>query len=167
MKKFLVGRGVSSLESDRIADALASFRPSGRQTLSWAELERKLNADPVTANKEVANPSLAIEPMAIPSEFGGEGVSSSSDGISGVVEPPKGYVTSISGKRKFRRLHYVGMCHRVPGIDFIEYVSHGGTLPKPDQYDDYCRHCWRSGVPRDVAEDSVATDSESTSTESE
>ena len=50
----------------------------------------------------------------------------------------KGYVVSISGKRKVRRLHYVGLCHRVPGLDFPDYECYDDEQPRDTLYDDYC-----------------------------
>jgi hypothetical protein len=55
----------------------------------------------------------------------------------------RGYVVSISMKHRLRRLHYLGRCHRVPGVHYQEYEFLGGDRPGEDAYDDYCRQCWR------------------------
>ncbi len=60
-------------------------------------------------------------------------------------EEVKGYVVSISGKHGFRRLHLLGRCHRVLGVDYACYEELGSEMPGPSQYDDVCGQCWRRG----------------------
>ena len=72
----------------------------------------------------------------------------------------KGYVVSVSGKRKVRRLHYVGRCHRIPGVDFLDYECHYEEQPLDTSYDDYCHQCWRTGPLASRGDDSVVTESE-------
>ena len=57
--------------------------------------------------------------------------------------PVEGYVVSITGHARLRRLHFVGLCHRRPGVHFQEWSAHGKTLPVPSAYDTVCRACWR------------------------
>ncbi len=59
----------------------------------------------------------------------------------------KGYVVSISGKKGFRRLHSLGRCWRVPGVDYARYEWLGTDPPGAHLYDDYCGKCWRSTGP--------------------
>ncbi len=53
----------------------------------------------------------------------------------------RGYVISL-GKTGFRRLHYAGACHRVPGIHYTSYEWLGVQLPPPTAYDAHCAKCW-------------------------
>ena len=78
-----------------------------------------------------------------------------------------GYVIMISGKKQPRRLHLFGACYRLPGVDYIDFEDRGQTLPSVHEYDDYCHQCWRDRHPRDIGDDSVGTESESSSTASE
>ncbi len=74
------------------------------------------------------------------------------------------------GKRRTRRLHYLGACHRVPGIDYLDYEELGPHLPSEDAYVLVCKNCWAgqvAGLADEEAEitsdeeaDSVATDRE-------
>ncbi len=67
----------------------------------------------------------------------------------------KGYVVSISKKTGYRRLHALGRCYRVPGIDYGQFELLGEDPPPERLYDGYCAQCWKSGtsVPlRPVAE---------------
>ena len=78
--------------------------------------------------------------------------------------PVKGFVVSVSGKRKVRRLHCVGRCDRIPGVDILDYVLCGEEQPLDTSYDDYCQQCWRAGPPVLRGDDSMVTESESSST---
>ncbi len=89
-------------------------------------------------------------------------------------EVPEGYVISISAKKRLRRLHLMGACHMLPGLDYSNYIVVGDKCPGNDQYDDYCRHCWRGDAqpkPEDTASGdsqySVGSATESSSTESD
>ncbi len=59
----------------------------------------------------------------------------------------RGYVVSLSPKTGFRRLHFAGACHRVPGVHYAAFEWLGTVLPTLDQYDDYCAKCWPQAPP--------------------
>ncbi len=59
----------------------------------------------------------------------------------------RGYVVSLSPKTGFRRLHFAGACHRVPGVHYAAFEWLGSVLPTLDQYDDYCAKCWPLAPP--------------------
>ena len=82
--------------------------------------------------------AAASEALATP-----PGVAEAQDGEdgSGAVQ---GYVVSIVGRRRFRRLHFVGLCGRVPGIDYLDFAEYGDLRPSPEDYDAICRKCWKS-----------------------
>ena len=112
------------------------------------------------AATKIAETAMA---MPEPSAAGVGQAERSSNGVASV----RGYVISISGKRRVRRLQFVGLCHRLPGLDFLDYECHDDELPAGGLYDDYCHQCWRTGPPVQRGEDSVVTESESSSTGSE
>ncbi len=55
----------------------------------------------------------------------------------------EGYCVSVSAKTKFRRLHYVGRCHRVPGIDYMGFEWYGQERPPAEAFDATCKQCWK------------------------
>ncbi len=72
----------------------------------------------------------------------------------------KGYVISMVGRQRTRRLHYLGACHRVPGIDYLEYYELGMSMPDEDTYDLVCRNCWPSQVVKPLSDNDGATTEE-------
>ena len=52
------------------------------------------------------------------------------------------YVVSIGSRPGSRRLHQVGSCHLVPGIDYKSFEILGHECPSPELYKDFCRRCW-------------------------
>jgi len=66
--------------------------------------------------------------------------------------PESGYVVSIS-KSDWRRLHRLGGCSRHPGVHYLQYELLGSGKPRAEDYDDYCRQCWRTGAPDDSSGD--------------
>ncbi len=59
-----------------------------------------------------------------------------------------GYVVSITGRSRYRRLHLLGKCHRVPGVDYVDYELLGPDLPGPEAYHGHCGQCWRKQGPQ-------------------
>ncbi len=57
----------------------------------------------------------------------------------------KGYVVSISKKTGYRRLHALGRCYRVPGIDYKQFELQGEDPPAERLYDGYCAQMLESG----------------------
>ena len=85
-------------------------------------------------------------------------------------EPPKkGYVVSFSRKRKLRRLHWLGKCHRFPGLDYKNWAYLGEAPPDASLYDAKCLQCWRekssAAKSRSSSSSSGATTSSSTDSE--
>jgi len=72
--------------------------------------------------------------------------------------PDTGYVVSLS-RSDWRRLHRIGGCARHPGVHYLRYELLGDEKPKPEEYDDFCRQCWRTGGP-DEASDEEDSESE-------
>jgi len=70
----------------------------------------------------------------------------------GAGPPESGYVVSIS-KSDWRRLHRLGGCSRHPGIHYLQYELLGAGKPRPEDYDDYCRQCWKAGGPEESSGD--------------
>ncbi len=90
----------------------------------------------------------------------------------------KGYVVSISKKTGYRRLHALGRCYRVPGVDYAQFELLGEEPPAERLYDGYCAQCWKAGsaVPLKppselaggaLADESPASVDDSSSTDSD
>jgi len=78
----------------------------------------------------------------------------------GAGPPESGYVVSIS-KSGWRRLHRLGGCSRHPGVHYLQFELLGAGKPRPEDYDDYCRQCWRAGTPEESSgEDESETEQE-------
>ena len=39
--------------------------------------------------------------------------------------PKTGFVVSLTRRGRFRTLHFIGACHRVPGEHYREFISYG------------------------------------------
>ena len=79
-----------------------------------------------------------------------------------------GFVVSISAKTQFRRLHLLGACHRVPGLDYKDFEMLGDSPPDPSLYDAHCAQCWAGGrkPPEPESEDEEVMDGDTSSSES-
>jgi len=62
--------------------------------------------------------------------------------------PASGYVVSLS-RSNWRKLHRIGGCTRHPGVHYLRFELLGDAHPSPEDYDDYCRQCWRTGSPEE------------------
>jgi len=72
--------------------------------------------------------------------------------------PESGYVVSLS-RSGWRRLHRLGGCTRHPGVHYLRFELLGEERPRPEDYDDHCKQCWRSGGP-EVESDEEESESE-------
>ena len=79
------------------------------------------------------------------------------------------FVVGISGR--IRRLHQVGRCHRVPGVDYARYEVIGPTEPPAHMYTARCGHCWskkeKAASSRTPTAESSSTSCSSSSSASE
>ena len=80
-----------------------------------------------------------------------------------IVEP-WGYVISITRGGRHRKLHHVGSCHRVPGVDYRTFEVWGANLPPVAVLSSRCGVCFGT-TALEPAED--ASDSESHTSSSE
>ena len=61
-----------------------------------------------------------------------------------IPEGEVGYVLSLvrRGKQIHKKLHYLGQCHLVPGVDYLRYDWVGPQRPGVEFYDSVCTRCW-------------------------
>ncbi len=80
-----------------------------------------------------------------------------------------GYVVSIvkRGGQERRKLHYLGLCHLVPGVDYLRFEELGKSLPDVGAYDSVCGRCWPAGDPSAGQADAEGSSDGSSLTEEE
>ena len=71
-----------------------------------------------------------------------------------------GFYISSSSKKGIRTLHRLGQCHRVPGLDYMQYEYAGSSMPNSDAFDQTCSWCAKS-----VGFDTISGTDTSSSTE--
>jgi hypothetical protein len=49
------------------------------------------------------------------------------------------------GRSDHRKLHYLGLCHLVPGVDYLRFEELGTGMPAAAAYDSVCSRCWPEG----------------------
>jgi len=134
----------------QLAEAPAGLEPSGPvggledPALLDADVDGDVTPDeaepPCGAVRE-APPTPPLEPESGPVAAPVLPVVLESEG-----PPVSGYVVSIS-KSDWRKLHRIGGCSRHPGVHYLHFEWLGDSRPAPEEYDDFCRQCWRAGGP--------------------
>ena len=73
-----------------------------------------------------------------------EGAPVSGKRQSKILDGEVGYVLSLvrRGRRIHKKLHYLGRCHFVPGVDYLRYDWMGPQRPDVELYDSVCTRCW-------------------------
>ncbi len=168
LERGMTARGVEKEHRDRVIAGLI-WSPLGaapRTDLPLGRTARSTSAEQTLSRvvcDAAAGPSSAQER---------EGSSAAAQAAASTETPQiQGYVCSITGRRGVRRLHFVGRCHRKPGLDYAAFREHGDERPSAGEYDVICRQCWPDGVlvtdEGSKGESSVGTSDESSSSESE
>ena len=57
-----------------------------------------------------------------------------------------GFYICLSGKRKIRTLHKLGMCYALPNVDYLNFEFAGQSLPAVSAYDTVCKLCARQNI---------------------
>ena len=73
------------------------------------------------------------------------------------------YVASIQKAGRFRRLHKVGECPLLPGVDYREYEAFGASMPHASKFAALCRRCFKEGVPATLSSSDESATSASVS----
>lgn len=92
----------------------------------------------------------------------------SKHGVVQVEELMGQYVVSVVANR--RRLHRIGNCYRIPGIDYANFEVLGEGEPDRSLYTSWCQFCWRGqgqAATAEAARSSSASGSSSSSSSSE
>ena len=67
------------------------------------------------------------------------------------------YVVSLRGRGLIRKLHVIGGCHRIPGVDYAEFQMLGTEQPESRAYGSFCKQCWPSGLESPLEGASLST----------
>ena len=79
-----------------------------------------------------------------------------------IPESESGCVVSLvkRGKALHRKLHYVGQCHLVLGVDYVRFLWLGPTKPEAEGYGNACTRCWPTGHQDRVSSSISASEDE-------
>ena len=134
LTKFMAARGMEDRDLKLLVERLSYFHSAGGPL---SEVARKAQASESVA---VQGPQIAEAAMA------GEDAEQEPEADDDEEAPGgnlTGYVVSIVGRKRFRRLHHLAKCGMLPGTDYKEFVWYGEVLPDPTLYDSICSRCWR------------------------
>ena len=77
---------------------------------------------------------------------------------------PFGYVVSITRGGRHRKLHHVGSCRLVPGVDYKEFDVYGNVMPPLHLLNSKCHRCFgTTSLQPEVEEESAAESLDSSS----
>ena len=72
------------------------------------------------------------------------------------------FVVSVQSRSRFRRLHRIGSCGRLPGIHYLEYLVLGDSMPGSSSFDACCRQCFPEfSEPAGLEEEAASSGSSS------
>ena len=143
LSRFMLAAGVPE---DRVAEQLKKLKfsadlttPRSVTVVDGAEVQ-DLGADveDLDAEAEVLGADAGDPHPLLP------GVSRYS--INEEVPPVGAFVASVSSRR-FRRLHKVGSCPMVPGVDYGNFEFLGLSRPKADTFGAHCKRCFGPITP--------------------
>ncbi len=168
LERGMTARGVEKGRRDRVIAGLI-WSPSGAAPRTDPPLGRAARS---TSAEQTLARAVCDVAAGSSSAQEREGPSSAAQAAAKTETPQvQGYVCSVTGRRGVRRLHFVGRCHRKPGLDYAAFQEHGEERPSAGEYDVICRQCWPDGVlgadEKSKGESSVGTSDESSSSESE
>ena len=75
--------------------------------------------------------------------------------------PVQGYVISVTRGGRHRKLHHVGSCRFVPGVDYRQYEIYGDVMPGMSEMDSRCSWCFGRGPGIEPALDEEGSGAES------
>ena len=137
LERYLRGKGLPEKDID-----------STRRRLTHFDCE-KVGSDSGSEGTAPTEPYGEEDPAEAPGELqegGAQGTGGDSSGgeRSDAVDGLTGYVVSVVGRKRYRRLHHLTKCGLIPGRDYRDYTVYGAVLPPADRYDSICTRCWRS-----------------------
>ena len=136
-------RGLSDTEVEETLEGVFA-RPRGGRVAEDGVAEQ-VTGSHSGASSACGHSSVSAVPIAAESIAGVQ-----SQTATGVKRAPKipegevGYVLSLvrRGKQIHKKLHYLGQCHLVPGVDYLRYDWIGPQRLGLEFYDSVCTRCW-------------------------
>ena len=176
MSKFLVARGWSEEAAAAVEKRLkvANYDLSPQQQLpdlpkDWSLADWSAAAEPtgVTPDPEAA---LVSSEVPVPEADLVQAFAQAIQDDRAPAAPVRGYVISVTRGGRHRKLHHVGSCRFVPGVDYRQYEVYGDVLPDRSEMDSRCSWCFGRGpgsdqVPEEEGSGAESLDSSSSSTE--
>jgi hypothetical protein len=147
LERYLRGKGLPERDIDSTRRRLTHF--DCEEVGSDSGSEKTAATEPYVEEEPASPWRTPVEAEQAPEELQ-EGVAPGSEEDSSggerseAVDGLTGYVVSIVGRQRFRRLHHLTKCGLIPGRDYGDYTVYGAVLPPADQYDSICSRCWRS-----------------------
>ena len=147
LERYLRGKGLPERDIDSTRRRLTHF--DCERVGSDSGSEKTAATEPYVEEEPASSWRTPVEAEQAPEELQEGGAPGSVEDSSGgerseAVDGLTGYVVSIVGRQRFRRLHHLTKCGLIPGRDYGDYTVYGAVLPPADQYDSICSRCWRS-----------------------
>jgi hypothetical protein len=77
---------------------------------------------------------------------------------------PWGFVVSITRGGRHRKLHHVGSCKQLPGVDYREFQVYGAVMPPNSELDSLCGRCFgTTALPQEPDSEAESFDSSASS----
>ena len=119
-------------EESRLAESMRAF--GGAHPPHQNEKEAPMSTGPMTLRSTpTANADLSQTRGQVSRE---PEENSMGVGAGGANVTPGNYVISVSGEKQPQGLRYCGGGHRVPGVDYLNFVNCGPALSSTREYDD-------------------------------
>ncbi len=136
LREKLIGRGADGAAVMRIMSMMTLGSDGKVSNPCWGAFADMTSTPTETSTTSSSSTSPAAPPGARPAAAARK-----------VPAEVAGYVVSIvkRGRLEHRKLHYLGLCHLVPGVDYLRFEELGMTRPPIDEYDSVCSRCWPEG----------------------
>jgi hypothetical protein len=132
---YLRGKGVPEEVIEQTRDRLTHFE--GEKASNDSGTEQTPPTEPCDEEVDAGTPERQSSGLSPRGCSSGDDQGEASEGLTG-------YVVSVVGRKRFRRLRHLTKCGLIPGRDYRDFTVYGDILPPADCYDSICTRCWRS-----------------------
>ena len=162
LSSFLQERGWSSADADEVAERLrlADYErrvPPMQQARGWSLTEPGANNHSVAVPEPSGSAAEGPEDTA-PLQ---EALAQAESARAAPDVEPWGFVVSVTRGGRHRKLHHIGSCKQVPGVDYKTFEVFGDVMPGNHQLDSLCGRCFGTTSLPDEIEDAESFDSSS------
>ena len=159
MRKYLVSRGWSSFDAETLKEKLrvADYSLNPREHLPDRPKDRSVTDWSAAASPSeevvISEENVALLPAEVPAPEA-ELVCAFEKALEAdraPAVPVQGYVISVTRGGRHRKLHHVGSCRCVPGVDHNEFEVYGDVMPSNAEVDSRCTWCFGRGLVCETA----------------